>query len=132
MGDDGAVRGAESRPGDRALDPGLEAKQVMGEGQFRAGTKPVDELGRGVEAAHTEDLVELSQGVEVLGARSACGQGTARRELIDTEPGPQVVKQEAHFGLGPHSDDSDAQRLIAVGVTDPLELMGQIRSLKVV
>ena len=104
----------------------------MGKGQLCPGTQPVGELSRGVEAAHAEDLLELRQGVEVLGARGACGQGAAGRQLIDAEPGLQVVEQEAHLGLCPHPDDAHAQRLIAVGVTDPHELPGQIRSLQVV
>ena len=95
-------------------------------------SQPVDEVREGVEAAHAEDLVELREGVEVLRARRAGGEGAAGRELVDAEPRLQVVEQEAHLGLGPHPDDADAQRLTAVGATDPLELPGQIGSLEVV
>ena len=104
----------------------------MRKGELCPGTQPVGELGRGVEAAHAEDPLELGQGVEVLRARGARGQGAAGRQLIDAEPGLQVVEKEAHLGLGPHPDDAHAQRLIAVGVTNPLEPLGQIRSLEVV
>ena len=104
----------------------------MRKGQLCPGTQPVGELSRGVEAAHAEDLLELRQGVEVLGARGACGQGAAGRQLIDAEPGLQVIEQEAHLGLGPHPDHAHAQRLIAMGATDPLQLPGQIGSLEVV
>ena len=104
----------------------------MRKGQLRPGTEPVGELSRRVEAAHAEDLLELGQRVEVLGARGACGQGTAGRQLIDAEPCLQVVEQEAHFGLGPHPNDAHAQPLVAVGLADASELPGQIRSLKIV
>ena len=124
--------GAESRLDVGALDPGLEAKRLMRNGQLCPGTEPVGELSRGVEAAHAEDLLELRQGVEVLGARGACGQGAAGCQLIDAESGLQVVEQEAHLGLGPHPDNAHAQRLIAVGAMDASELPGQIRSLEVV
>ena len=96
----------------------------MRKGELRPGTEPVGELSRGVEAGHAEELLELGQGVEVLDARGACGQGAAGRQLIDAEPGLQVIEQEAHLGLGPHPDHAHAQRVIAVGVTDPLEMLG--------
>ncbi len=105
---------------------------MMRQGQLCPRTQPVGELGRGVEAADAEDLLKLRQSVEVLGARGARGQGAAGRQIIDAEPGLQVIEQEAHLGLGPHSDHAHPQRLIAVGVTDPLQLPGQIGSLEVV
>ena len=108
MGDDGAVPGPEGRPGAGVPDPGLEASRMMREGELCPGTEPVGELCRGVEAAHPEDLLELGQGVEVLGARGACGQGAAGRQIIDAEPGLQVIEQEA----GIAELDSDDRRLV--------------------
>ena len=79
----------------------LEANGLLGEVELGPRAEPVDELGQGLEAAHPEDLLELGQGVEVLGSGVARGQGAAGRQLVDSEPGLQVVEQESHLGLCP-------------------------------
>ena len=104
-------------------DPGLEASR-MGKGELLPRDGASRRTQPGSRSRHAEELLELGQGVEVLGARGACGQGAAGRQLIDAEPGLQVIEQEAHLGLGPHPDHAHAQRVVAVGVTDPLELLG--------
>ena len=76
----------------------LEANGLLGEVELGPGPEPVDELSQGLEAAHPEDLLELGQGVEVLASGVVRGQGSAGRQLVDSEPGLQVVEQEAHLG----------------------------------
>ena len=110
----------------------LQANGLLGEAELGPRPEPADELGQGLEAAHPEDLLELGQRVEVLGPGVARGQGAAGRQLVDSQPGLQVIEQEAHLGLCPDPDNTDPQRAAAVSLPDAFELLNQVGALDVV